>query len=158
MPERKKSPDLPTELAKLLPPEFAKRISPEIANALAKKITPEIAKQLAALTVTRSGDYKTIYSDVFRTRIGSGDVTLIFSKLTSSPNIAAIADIVEEKAEIVMSWPQLKMFEQVLRAIVDAVEQEIGKIPIPAAFKVDPEANRTVIQNLGLSSGDKKRN
>jgi hypothetical protein len=148
MPKQKKSPDL----AALLPPGLAK-LMPDLSN-----MSVDLVKQIAALSVTRSAEYRSIYSDIFRARIGSGDATLIFSRLTHSPSIAAAGNVIEEQVEVVMSWPHLKMLEHTLRNLVDAIEQEIGEIKLPAAFNPNLEAQRIAIRSLGLSSSTKKPN
>jgi hypothetical protein len=123
--------------------------SPDLSSAA-------VAKAIAALTVTRSPEYRTIYSNVVRPRVGNGDITLIFSRLTHAPHILANAQIVEEQVEVVMSWIHLKMFEQTLRMLVDAIDQEVGDIPLPAGFKLDPEAQHAVVRTLGLGPPAKK--
>jgi hypothetical protein len=127
-----------------------KKTTPELRSAEpAQPATPNLEKLIADLTVTRAADYKTIYSNLFGTRIGGDDITIIFSRLTHSPSILANANILEEQVEIVMSWSQLKMFEQTLRTLVDAIDQEIGEIKIPTGFKINPEGQRGVIRGLG---------
>jgi Protein of unknown function (DUF3467) len=107
------------------------------------------------LSITRSNDYKTIYSNLFKTRVGNGEVTIIFSKITHAPSMTAEGNIVEEQSEIVMSWPQMKMFAIHLTGLVNAVERELGNIPIPEAFRQSvrshPDAQQTVVRTLGLS-------
>jgi hypothetical protein len=110
-----------------------------------------LAKLNATITTTRSADYKETYSNAFRTRIGNGDIAIIFSRLTHSPSIEAAANILEEQVEIIMTWSQLKMFEKTLRILVDALDQEVGEIPIPTGFKPNPEGQRSVIRTLGYS-------
>jgi hypothetical protein len=108
------------------------------------------------LSITRSIDYKSIYSNIFKTRIGNGEITIIFSRITHAPSIApAEGNIVEEQLEIVMAWPQLKMFVLHLTGLVNAVEAELGSIPVPEAFRqslrANPDAQRNVVRTLGLS-------
>jgi Protein of unknown function (DUF3467) len=121
-----------------------------------EQISPEIVQQLAGLSFTRSPDYKTIYSNLFRTRIGSGDISIVFSRNTHTPSLTATANIVEEQVEVVMSGPQLKMLEQMLHTLVDTLEQEVGEIQIPMAFKTNLEAQRAAIRSLGFPSLAKK--
>jgi hypothetical protein len=115
-----------------------------------------LAQLISNLTVTRSADYRTIYSNVFRTRVGNGDVTVIFSRLTHNPSITAAGDVIEEQVEIVMTWSQLKMFAQALRTLVDVIDQEVGEIEIPSNFRLNPEAQRSAIRTLGYRSPAKK--
>jgi hypothetical protein len=120
--------------------------SPDLAQ------TASVAAAIASLTFTRSADYKAIYSNFFRTRVGAGEITVIFSRITHAPSIGVAGNIIEEQAEVTMSWPQLKMLEQVLRGFIDVTEQEVGEISIPTAFKIDLEGQRTVVRSLGLPS------
>lgn len=117
---------------------------------------PEIAKLLAGLTFTRSSEYKVVFSNAFRTRVGTGDITLIFSRVTHTPSVAIAGTIIEEQVEIAMSWPQLKQLAMALTSIVNAIEQEVEEIQVPMAFKIDPEAQRVVIRGLGFPSRTKK--
>jgi hypothetical protein len=93
---------------------------------------------------------------VFRTRVGNGDVTVIFSKLTHNPSITAAGDVIEEQVEIVMTWSQLKMFAQALHTLVDAIDQEAGEIQIPSNFRLNFEAQRSAVRTLGYRSPAKK--
>jgi hypothetical protein len=102
---------------------------------------PEVQALLNSLTVTRSPAYRTIFSNVFRTRLGAGEVTLIFSRLAHRPSIAAAVDSIEEEVEIVMSWPQLKMFIKTLQGVVEAIDSEVGEIKVPANFQSNLDAN-----------------
>ncbi len=113
---------------------------------------PDVAKLLAGLTFTRSPEYKVVYSNVFRTRVGGGDITLIFSRITHVPSIAVAGDVVEEQIEVVMSWQQLKQFEMALKSVVDAIEQEVGEIQVPTVFKIDQDGQRAVVRSLGFPS------
>lgn len=115
-----------------------------------------LAQLISNLAVTRSADYKTIYSNVFRSRVGNGDVTIIFSRLAHNASITAAGDVIEEQVEIVMSWSQLKMFAQALHTLVDAIDQEVGEIQIPSNFKLSVEAQRSAIRTLGYRSPAKK--
>jgi len=115
-----------------------------------------LAQLISNLTVTRSADYRTIYSNVFRTRVGNGDGTVNISRLTHNPSITAAGDVIEEQVEIVMTWSQLKMIAQALHTLVDAIDQEVGEIQIPSNFRLNPEAQRSAIRTLGYRSPAKK--
>jgi Protein of unknown function (DUF3467) len=115
-----------------------------------QQLPPEIAKILANLKVTRSGQYRTVYSNVFRTRLAIGDLTIIFSKIGHTPSVMAAGDTIEEEVEVVMSWAQAKMFSLVLQNTIEAMEKEVAEIPIPKNFKIDPDAQRASIRAIGL--------
>jgi Protein of unknown function (DUF3467) len=116
----------------------------------------QLSSGLETITVIRSDTYKTIYSNLYRTRVGSGEMTIIFNKVTHSPSILATGNIVEEQVEIIMPWPQIKMFEQTLKSIIDAFEQEVGVIPIPTSFQVNAEGQREAVRSLGLPSTERQ--
>jgi hypothetical protein len=109
------------------------------------------------LLVTPSILSSGLHVDIFRTRIGNGDVAIVFARTTHTPSLTATANVVEEQVEVVMSWPQLKMFEQMLHAIVDAIDQETGEIQIPRAFVPNLEAQRAAVQSLGFPSPTAKK-
>jgi len=58
---------------------------------------------------------------------------------------------VHEEVEIVTSWIQFKITYQLMGAVIDAIEEETGAIPLPRNFQVDREAQRDVVRSLGLS-------
>ena len=113
--------------------------------------TPALPEAIAALTVTRSADYKVVYSNVYRTRIGAGELTLLFGRFAHAPNIRAEVNVLEEEVEVIMTWSQLKMLAQTLSSAIDALEQEIGEVKIPTAFKIDLESQRAAVRSLGFS-------
>jgi hypothetical protein len=134
---------LAEQLAKLIPPHLA---------AEAEKLAPA----LAALTVTRSSDYKTVYTNVFRTRISANEVTIVLSRITHRPGILIAGDVIEEQTEIVMAWPELKMFEKTIRSLVDAFEMEVGIIPISSSFQSNLEGHRQAVRTFGLSTAERE--
>jgi hypothetical protein len=79
----------------------------------------------------------------------------VFNRSTHSPNVLATTNIIEEQAEVIMPLPQLKMFVQILASVVDAFEHEVGVIPIPTAFRPNPEGQRQAVRSLGLPSAVK---
>jgi hypothetical protein len=95
-----------------------------------------------------------IFSNLFKSRVGNGECTIIFSKLTHAPSFAASANIIEEQAEITITWPQLKMFSIQLGTLVSAIEDVVGIIPIPQGFQQAvasmPQAQHDVVRSLGL--------
>jgi hypothetical protein len=126
------------------------------ASDFSQMAPPDIAEKLAKLITIRSPEYKTLYSNIFRPRVGAGDITIIFSKLTHSPSLMAVADVVEEQVEVVMSWPQLKMFTETLSTLVEAIDEEIGEIKLPTGFKPNIERQREAIRSMGYPPSAKK--
>jgi hypothetical protein len=117
--------------------------------------TPNIPDP-STLSFTRSDEYKTVFSNVFRIRVGLGDITLIFSKISHAPSIGAEANVVEEQVEVVLAWPSIKMLQMHLSSLISGIEQEVGEIPVPNAFLTSPSvsltAQREVIRSFGFSS------
>jgi hypothetical protein len=107
------------------------------------------------LLITRSEEYKSVFSNIHRVRVGNGEITLIFNRISHTPNLTAEANVVEEQVEIVMAWPIIKMLQLHLSALISGIEQELGEIPIPNAFLMNPNMNptiqREVVRSLGLS-------
>jgi hypothetical protein len=116
-----------------------------------------IVPNVAGVTVTRSEQYRSVFSDIYRARVGIGEVSLVFSRVTHTPSITAEANVVEEQVEIVLGWPSIKMLQMHLSALVSGIEQEIGQIPVPNVFlsnsnpNINPTAQAGVIRTLGLS-------
>lgn len=115
-----------------------------------------VSPDASALSVVRSDEYRTVFSDLYRVRLGNGDLTLIFSKLTHTPSISAEPDILEEQVEIVMTWSTIKMLQLHLASLIGGIEQELGSIPVPTAFlantNLTPTAQRAVVRGFGLST------
>jgi hypothetical protein len=98
---------------------------------------------------TRASDYKSFFSDIHKARIVNGGIAVTFSAMRSQPGGLIPANIIEEQAEVVMSWIQLKIVVQNLGSVLEAIEKEIGVIQTPG-FAPNPEANRAVVRSLGL--------
>ena len=103
----------------------------------------------------RVEDYKSLYSDIVRTRIGNGDLTLIFSKMIHVPGMNVGGSVVQEQAEVTVTWTYMKILASTLNALTQAVESEIGPIPMPATF-FEAEATQLTrqqgaVRTLGLA-------
>jgi hypothetical protein len=117
---------------------------------------PDVEDDDVSAPVTRANDYKAVYCNIFRTAIGHGELTVVFSKLTHPPGITVAGSIIEEQIEIVLAWPHMKILAATLDALVQAVEAEVGVIPVPKQFieamvgAVDRQRNG--IRTLGMSA------
>src|SRR3954471_182533 len=88
---------------------------------------PTEARQASGLTVERSPNFHTIVADLFKMRISPGDCTIICGRSSG-------VGVIEEQAEILMSWGHLKILAMNLMEMVAAIEKEAGPIPIPRFF------------------------
>jgi hypothetical protein len=108
------------------------------------------------ISYTRSADYKEVFVNLFKGRIGNGEAAILFSKITHTPSLAATPNVVEEQVEITMTWVQLKILSIYIGDIVQGIEDELGVIPIPATFqqgiRANPQAQRAVVKSLGLTA------
>jgi hypothetical protein len=111
-----------------------------------------VAAAAASLTFTRAPDFKTIFADMVRPRIGNGSITIVFGKLSHRPSLQMEANVIEEHIEIVMTWTQFKMVMQNFSSILSAIETEIGPIPIPETFRPSDETNRAIVRALGMTA------
>ncbi|SRR6266496_1594846 len=104
----------------------------------------------------RADDYKRMHSDIVRTRIGNGDLTLIFSKLTHDPNFDVSGNIIMEQAEVIITWTHMKLLASLLNSLTQAVEIEIGPIPVPAQFfaadATQLDRQRAAVRSMGLAT------
>jgi len=92
-------------------------------------------------TFTRSSEFVSVFCDVFRSRIGNGECAITFSKTgytTVSPSNAT--NVIEERAEIILSWQMLKVLVLQMASLVAAIEEEDGPIRIPASFAATVDA------------------
>ena len=98
-----------------------------------KRGTEEATPALSSPIIewVRSQEYRSLYSNLFKYRIGKSDVTVTFSSVVESVGMSPVTQV-QEDASVIMTWPQLKMFSQHLNVLVQAIEQELGKINIPA--------------------------
>src|SRR5205814_6333060 len=108
-----------------------------------------VAEQLPK--VMRSPDYRVIYADLYRPRLGNGDVTLVFSRTSHEPSVSIEATVVDEQAEIVFSWATAKLLAAHLGALMTAIEDELGEIPVPAGITFDVQRQREAVRSLGLT-------
>jgi hypothetical protein len=106
------------------------------------------------VSFSRSSDYKSVYSNFFRTRVGNGDVTIIFSKFTHTSGVDVVGDVVEEQIEVVMAWPMLKILADQISSLVDAIELELCIIPTPqnaiVPADIQIEKQQQIVRSLGL--------
>jgi hypothetical protein len=122
------------------------------ASAQTTSVKPaSVAGAAAHLTFTRAPDFKTIFSDMVRPTIGNGSINIVFSKLTHEPSMNMQTNIVEEQAQVVMTWTQFKMVMQNFSSILAAIETEVGPIPIPHAFRPSDASNRAIVRALWLT-------
>jgi hypothetical protein len=107
------------------------------------------------VSFTRSDEYKTVFSNFFRIRVGLGEITLIFSKIAHTPGILAEPNVVEEQMEVALTWSSIKMLQLHLSSLISGIEQEVGEILIPNGFlaspSMSPAAQREIIRTFGLS-------
>jgi uncharacterized protein DUF3467 len=107
-----------------------------------------------APTFTRSSDYKRLYSNLARIRLGSGEIVLLFSQITHEPGPNIQGNIVEEIAEVTLAWSQAKILATLLNSLVEAVETELGPIPVQGPFleaqSSQLERQRQAVRNLEL--------
>jgi len=109
-----------------------------------------------SIGVIRSHEYRTISSDVFRTRIGLGECTIILGKAGHVPSINPEASILEEQLEVLVSWTNLKILAAHLMSITAAIEAELGPILVPASVLESRgrnfEHHRELIRGLQLAA------
>ena len=88
-----------------------------------------MAEQEAApqLRSERSSDYRRFSSNHFFLRFAPGEANVTFSQLIDVPG-STLQDVIQEQANITMSWPQLKMLGEYISATVQAMEREVGPI------------------------------
>jgi hypothetical protein len=103
------------------------------------------------LSWSRSPEFDLIFSNFYKTRIGTGDFTLTFASLRDAPGIASVNDI-KEHVQIAMSWPMLKMLSMSLKTTVDAIENQLGPIAIPDGFSPDWDHAISIVQGLRLKT------
>jgi len=103
-----------------------------------------------SVTWSRSDLYRLVYCQLFRTKLTSGDITLTVSTLNDQAGFVR-TEVVEDQVAIVMSWSELKMLAQHLETVVVAIEQDIGPIPIPHAFRPTVDAQLVAVRTLGMS-------
>jgi hypothetical protein len=111
----------------------------------------QTAAALAELSFSRASDYQSFFSDFHRMRIGNGSINIVFSKTTHSPGVQFTGSVVEEKAEVVMTWTQMKMMFINFSQTIEAIEKELGAIPVPQNFQPDLVLARDIVRGLLLS-------
>jgi hypothetical protein len=102
------------------------------------------------VTWSRSNLFRHVYCQVFRARLTAGDVTLTVSTITDQFGLVR-TEAIEDQVAIVMSWSELKMLTQHLETLVAAIEQDIGPIPVPHAFRPTVDAQLVAVRTLDMS-------
>lgn len=110
-------------------------------------IPPEVAAAMAAAAssqyvTARSAQYRIIYSNIFKSRIGPNDLALVFGILSDATG-APVANVWQEEATIVMAWPQVKILAKFLSEVVEAAEGQLG--PIPTSELQQPKGVATIV-------------
>jgi hypothetical protein len=99
----------------------------------------------------RSPAFRSIFSNFFQYRLGYGEIAVMLGTITSDSTPAGTA-VLEQEAEIFMTWAQLKNLTLTMQLVIQTIESEIGPIPIAL---VDQEAAldniRTHVRKLNLS-------
>jgi hypothetical protein len=103
------------------------------------------------LVVTKSADFRVVYSNVFQYRLAISDVTVVFGLLSDSGDPPAAFQQTQEVA-VVMNYGQLKNLAEYLTMIVARYEREIG--PVLGVGKEPPQESElnslfTVLKSIG---------
>lgn len=118
--------------------------------------TPPEAAAGQNFKFTRSPEYRVVYADLYRPRLGNGDVTLVFSRTAHEPAFSTEATVIEEQVEVVVSWGVVKLLTAHLGTLMAAVEDELGEIPVPAGITFDIDRQREAVRSLGLTRSTPK--
>jgi hypothetical protein len=78
----------------------------------------------------RSSEFRTFFSNFFQYRVGSGDVSFVFSTISTDDSAQGLK-VLRQEAEVFMTWPQLKNLVLTMSNVVNMIEAEVGPIPAP---------------------------
>jgi hypothetical protein len=79
-------------------------------------------------TFMRSSQFRTAYCNSFRPRIGDNDVGLIFSYQTATHTGEVV---LQEEAEIVVTPREAKYISEMLKRVIEEIENVTGTIDLP---------------------------
>lgn len=82
--------------------------------------------------LVKSSDFRNVYFNTFRIRVGGPDVSSTLGFQSQTPNGQPL---ITDEVEIIMTSAVLKFFAESLLAHVRAIEKEIGEIQLPADIK-----------------------
>src|SRR5690349_3187403 len=88
------------------------------------------APAASSISFTRSPEYRAIFSDIVRTRVGNGECAIIFSKATHVPGVNIATSVIEEQIEVIVTWAELKALSLTMASLVEGIEAEMGPLPI----------------------------
>jgi hypothetical protein len=98
-------------------------------------------QQQVTVFVVQSKDYRTIYSNSFRLRMGDNDIGMSFSYQTQRPAegdqnliMTRLEPVVQDEAEVIVTPRQLKYMSEVLKRAVIDFENRFGEIVLPSVM------------------------
>jgi hypothetical protein len=109
---------------------------------MAESATPPVVPQAVA---ARSPLFRAFFSDFMRNRIGPGTFTVIFGAVVDDPG-APFANILQEEAQVTMSWAQLKTITTFFSEIVEIIESETGQIALPAQITEETQTRKESVR------------
>jgi hypothetical protein len=85
--------------------------------------SPQLAPP--SIRLSRSKEYRTIYSNTFRAKMGSTEIGVVFGYQTEIPGVGD--NVIIDEAEIVMTTTTLKVLYLALRDFVEVIENAAGQ-------------------------------
>lgn len=79
--------------------------------------------------IVRSKDFRVIYSNAFRMRVGENDIGMVIGYATNLPTEER--PVVQDEAEIVVTPRQLKYMSRMIERAVQDIEAVFGEIALP---------------------------
>lgn len=79
--------------------------------------------------IVRSREFRVIYSNAFRMRVGDNDIGMVIGYATNLPTEER--PVVQDEAEIVVTPRQLKYMSRMIARAVHDIEAVIGEIALP---------------------------
>jgi hypothetical protein len=93
--------------------------------------------------VIRAADYKGFYAANFRFRLTNLDAAITFVSIADFPGGQVV---MQDEASATMSFSSMKLLSEHLAMAVQAIEQELGPIRVPAAIRPSEQNKALMIQ------------
>jgi hypothetical protein len=83
------------------------------------------------IRVGRAKDFRVVYTNTFRVRLSSADLSITFGYQTEIPTPTGDQALIQDEVEVVFNPLSLKLFQMAMVDAVEGLEKSIGPINIP---------------------------
>jgi hypothetical protein len=99
-------------------------------------ISPPSEPKIGQVKFNRSSDFRTLFANQSRMRVGPGELSIIFAYTDDIPNVGKL---LTELVGITMTPAHAKAMAIILTETLKLYEETYGAIPLPSTTPMDPK-------------------